>query len=166
MLILDTPTLETESIGMKMARDLVRFVQSVNFANISNNFVSLEHFKGQQLKDAVTCSQKVASLEPLKEDNVSARISVTDEETRRLGEVTNSVVELLEEIKRAISGVKEMKQRVRNRKDNNINITREMFTTLRKAIDEREDQMITDINERAYRRERALEVISNIIVFQ
>ena len=59
-----------------------------------------------------------------------------------------------------------MKQRVRNRKDNNITVTREIFTTLREAIDEREEQIITDINERAYRRERALEVISNIIVFQ
>ena len=150
---------------MKMARDLDRLVQSVNIANnISNNFVSLEHFKGQQLKDAVICSQKI-SLKPLKED-VSARLSVTDEETRRLGEATNSVVELQDEMKRAISGVKEMRQRVRNRKDNNINVTREMFTVLRKAIDEREEEMITDINERAYRRERALEVISSIIVFQ
>ena len=146
-----------------MARDLFWFVQSVN---ISSNFVSFEHFKGQQLKEAVTCSQKVASLEPLKEDDVRARLSVTDEEIRRLGGTTDSVVELLEEMKPAISGVREMKQRVRNRKNNNINITREMFTTLRKAIDEREEQIITDINERAYRRERALEVISNIVVFQ
>ena len=38
------------------------------------------------------------------------------EETRRLGETTESVVELLEEMKRAISGVKEIKQRVRKRK--------------------------------------------------
>jgi len=84
---------------------------------------------------------------------------VTDEETRRLGEATDSVVELLEEMKRAISGVKEMKQRVKTRKDNNINVTREMFTTLCKAIDEREEQTIIDIKEGAYRRERALEVI-------
>ena len=150
-----------------MARDLVRVVQSVNFANsISNNYVSLEHFKGQQLKDAITYSQKIASLMPLKEDDISARLSVTDEEIRRLGEATNSVVELLEEMKRAISKVKEMKQRMRNMKDNNLNVTREMFATLRKAIDEREEQIITDVNEKAYRRERALEVISNIIVFQ
>ena len=147
-----------------MASDLVRVVQSVNFAhNISNNFVSLEHFKGQQLEDAIACSQKITSLKPLKEDDVSARLSVTDEETRRLGEATNSVVELLEEMKRAISVVKEMRQRVRSRKDDNLNVSREMFTILRKAIDEREEEMITDINERAYRRERALEVISSII---
>ena len=80
------------------------------------------------------------------------------EETRRLGEATDSMVELLEEMKRAISGVKEMKQRVRNRKDNNINVTREVFATLRKAIDEREEQTITDIEEGAYKREKALEV--------
>ena len=81
---------------MKMARDLLRFVQSVNFDNnISNSFVPLEHFKGQQLKDAVTCSQKVASLKPLKEDGVNARLSVTDGEIWRLGETTDSVVELL-----------------------------------------------------------------------
>ena len=141
---------------MKMACDLLQFAQSVNFAS---SIVSLEHFKGQKLQDAVACSQKVASLELLKKDDVSARFSVTDKEARRLGEATNSVVELLQEMKRAISRVKEMKQRVRNRKDNNINVTREMFTTLRKAMDEREEQMITDIKEGAYRRERALEVI-------
>ena len=81
------------------------------------------------------------------------------EETRRLVEATDSMVELLEEMKRAISGVKEMKQRVRNRKDNNINVTREVFATLRKAIDESEEQTITDIEEEAYKREKALEVI-------
>ena len=67
-------------------------------------------------------------------------------------------VELLEEMKQAISGVKEMKQRVRKRKDNNINMTREVFATLRKAIDEREEQTIGDIKEAAYEREKALEV--------
>ena len=80
------------------------------------------------------------------------------EETRRLGEATDSVIEVLEEMKRAIFGVKEMKQRVRNRKDNNINVTREVFDTLRKAIDEREEQTIADIEEEAYKREKALEV--------
>ena len=52
-----------------------------------------------------------------------------------------------------------MQQRVRNRKDNNINVTREVFATLRKAIDEREEQTIADIEEEAYKREKALEVI-------
>ena len=80
------------------------------------------------------------------------------EETRRLGEAADSVIELLEEMKLAISGVKEVEQRVRNRKDNNINVTREVFATLRKAIDEREEQTITDIEEEAYKREKALEV--------
>ena len=141
-----------------MARDLFRLVSSMDF---SNNFVSLEHFTGQQLEDAVNCSQKFASLKPLKKDgvgNFGTPLFAPIEETQRLREATDSVVELLEEMKRAISGVKEMKQRVKNRKDNNINVTREMFTTLRKAIDGREEQTITDIKEGAYRRERALEV--------
>ena len=73
------------------------------------------------------------------------------------------MVELLEEMKRAIFGVKEMKQRVKNRKDNNINVTRETFTTLRKVIDEREEQTIADIKEEAYRRERALEVTCLVV---
>ena len=81
------------------------------------------------------------------------------EETRRLGEATDSIEEMLEEMKRAISGVKEMKQRVKNRKDDNINVTRELFATLHKAIDEREEQAIADIKEEAYKRERALEVL-------
>ena len=180
-----------------MARDLYRLVPSGNFPN---DFVSMEHFRGQQLQDGVNCSQKFASFRLLKEDNVATPLSEycfdhpqmkldlfckqcgvdvcrectttrhrrheytassdkIHEETRRLGEATDSMVELLEETKRVISGVKEMKQRVRNRKDNNINVTREVFATLRKAIDEREEQTITDIQEEAYKREKALEVI-------
>ena len=176
-----------------MARDLYRLV------HFSNDFVSMEHFRGQQLQDAVNCSQKFATFRPLlKEDNVATPLSEycvdhpqmkldlfckrcgvdvcrectttrhrrheytassdkIHEETRRLGEATDSMVEL-EEMKRAIFGVKEMKQRVRNRKDNNINVTREVFATLRKAIDEREEQTITDIEKGAYKREKALEV--------
>ena len=180
-----------------MARDLYRLVSSCNF---SNDCVSMEYFRGQQLQDAVNCSQKFATFRPLKEDDVATPLSEycfdhpqmkldlfckqcgvdvcrectttrhrrheytassdkIHEETRRLGGATDSMVELLEEMKRAISGVKEMKQRVRNRKDNNINVTREVFATLRKAIDKREEQTITDIEEEAYKRERALEVI-------
>ena len=169
----------------KMARDLSQLVPSVNF---SNNFVSMEHFRGHKLEDAVNCSQKFASLRPLKEDTAATPFSeycsvhpqlklcffckqceveicrgcTTTSHKRHeytaLGEATNSMAELLEETKRAISGVKEMKQRVRNRKDNNINVTREMFATLRKAIDEREEQTIADIEEGAHKREKALEV--------
>ena len=182
-----------------MARDLFGLVPRPSFA-FSNNFVSMEHFRGQQLEDAVNCSQKFASLRTPKEDlsvatplseycfdhpqmkldlfckqcgvdvcrectttrhrrhEYTASSDKIHEETRRLGQATDSMVELLEEMKRAISGVKEMKQRVRNRKDNNINVTREVFATLRKAIDEREEQTIADIEEGAYKREKALEV--------
>ena len=182
---------------VKMARDLYRLVPCGNF---SNDFVSLEHFRGQKLQDAVNCSQKFATFRSLREDSVATPLSeycfdhpqmkldlfckqcgvdvcrectITrhrrhkytasqsdkiHEETRRVGEATDIMVELLKEMKRAISGVKEMKQRVRNRKDNNINVIREVFATLRKAIDEREEQTITDIEKGAYKREKALEV--------
>ena len=166
-------------------------------ANFSTNFVSMEYFRGQQLEDAIKCSQKFSALlendsnnTPLsnycsvhpqmkldlyckqcgvdvcrectttrhRRHDYTASSDKIHEETRRLGETTESVVELLEEMKRAISEVKEMKQRVRKRKDNNINMTREVFATLRKAIDEREEQTIGDIKEEAYKREKALEV--------
>ena len=178
---------------VKMARDLYRLVPSGNF---SNDFVSMEHFRGQQLQDAVNCSQNFDTFRSPKEatplseycfDHPQMKLDLfckqcgvdvcrectttrhrihkytassdkIHEETRRLGEATDSMVELLEEMKQAISGVKEMKQRVRNRKDNNINVTREVFATLRKAIDESEEQTITDIEEGAYKREKALEV--------
>ena len=156
----------------------------------------MEYFRGQQLEDAINCSQKFTSLlknntgTPLSEFcsvhpqlkldmhckqsgvDVCRECTTTEhrrheyttpsdkihEEKRRLEEATDSVVELLEEMKKAISTVKEMKQRVRNKKDNNINVTREVFATLRKAIDEREEQTIDDIKEAAYEREKALEV--------
>ena len=186
---------------LKMARDISRLLPCVNF---SNNFASMEYFRGQQLEDAINCSQKFTALlekdinatplyefcsfhPQLKLDmhckqcevDVCRECTTTGhrtheyttssdkvyEETRRLGEAADSVVGLLEEMKQAISGVKEMKQRVRNRKDNNINVTREVFATLRKAIDEREEQTIDDIKETAYEREKALEV-AIIIVFE
>ena len=164
----------------------------------------MEHFKGQQLEDAINCSKKLASVRPLKEDTVASGVAreISDyncvdhphmklklfckqcgvevcteciatrhrnheytassykihEETRRLGKATDMVVDLLEKMKPAITRVKEMKQRVMNRKDNNINVTREVFATLRKAIDEREKQTIANIEEEAYKREKALEV--------
>ena len=157
----------------------------------------MEYFRGQQLEDAINCSQKFTALlekdinglpfsefcsvhPQLKLDMYCKQCGVDvcreciateherheyttssdkiHEETRRLGEATDSVIELLEEMKRAISGVKAMKQRVRDRKDNNIDVTREVFATLRKVIDEREEQTIDDIKEAAYKREKALEV--------
>ena len=68
------------------------------------------------------------------------------------------MIKQLEEMKRAICEVKELKQRVRVRKDDNINVTRKVFAALRKAVDEREEQTIANIKEAAYKRERALEV--------
>ena len=55
-----------------MARDIYRLVPSGNF---SNDFVSMEHFRGQQLQDAVNCSQKFATFRPLKEDDVATPLS-------------------------------------------------------------------------------------------
>ena len=81
------------------------------------------------------------------------------EEVRRLGEGADNMAGLLEEMKQAILGVKEMRQTVRNKKDNNINETREVFATIRKAIDEREEQTIADIKNGAESTEKALEVL-------
>ncbi|XP_065894880.1 tripartite motif-containing protein 2-like [Dysidea avara] len=84
--------------------------------------------------------------------------SVTDEETRRLGEAMGHMTDLLEETKRAVSVVKEMRQRVRSRKEHNMERTREVFNALRKIIDEREEQVITDITKGADKRENTLKL--------
>ena len=183
-------------MALALAHELYRLVPSVSR---THNFVSMEHFKGQQLEATVSCLQKFISL--MRQDNNAdapyleccaihpemklelyckqcgvcvcrecaasshgthehtATSDKIHEETRRLGKSTEGVVELLEEMKLAISGVKEMKERVRKRKDSNITMTREVFATLRKAIDEREEQTIGDIKEAAYKREKALEVL-------
>ena len=85
--------------------------------------------------------------------------NVTDEETRRLGEAVDHVMGLLEEMKRAVSVVKEMRQRVRSRKEHNMERTREVFNALRKVIDEREEQVIADITKEADKRENTLKVL-------
>ena len=192
---LTRPHIFLSKTGLKMASDISRMLPCVNF---SSNFVTMEYFRGQQLEDAISCSQKFTALleneitgSPLSDfcsvhpqlkldmhckqcgvdvcrectttghrrHEYTASSDNIHEETRRLGKATDSMVGLLEEMKQAISGVKEIKQRVRNRKENNINVTREVFATLRKAIDEREEQTIDDIKEAAYEREKALEVL-------
>ena len=85
-------------------------------------------------------------------------------ETWRLEEAGDGVVDLLEEVKRAVSGVQEMKRRVRSKKDNYVNVTREAFSCLRKAIDEREEQTIADIKEEADKKEKSLEVCFHCFV--
>ena len=124
----------------------------------------MEHFREKQLEDAVDCLHKLTSL------NEESTHGDADTETQlfeslRLEETTNNacnVRKLLEEMKEAISGVKEMKLRVKKRKDNNIGVTREAFAALRKAIDEREERILADIKETAYIRERALEVVCGV----
>ena len=65
---------------------------------------------------------------------------------------------LLEETKRAVSAVKEMRQHVRGRKEHNMERTREVFNALRKVIDEQE-KVITDITKGADKRENTLKVL-------
>ena len=84
--------------------------------------------------------------------------TVIREERRKLNETLNSVTDELEDMKQKISGVKEMKRRVRNRENENISVTREVFATLRKIIDDREEKMISSIKQAAVKRQKALEV--------
>jgi len=84
--------------------------------------------------------------------------TVTGEETRRLGEATDHIMGLLEETKRAVSVVKETRQHVRNRKERNLERTREVFNVLRKVIDEREEQVIAEVKKGAEKREDTLKV--------
>ena len=139
---------------------------AIDIDTVAKHFTSLEYcFDHPQMKLDLFC--KPCGVDVCREcittrhrrHEYTASSDKIHEETRRLiREAIDSMVELLEEMKRAISGVKEMKHRVRNRKDNNINVTREVFATLRKAIDEREEQTITDIEEEAYKKEKVLEV--------
>ena len=80
------------------------------------------------------------------------------EETQGMEETTIGMVQFLEEMKEAISRAKQMKQSVKNRMDYDINVAKEVFTTLRKIIDEKEEKTVADIKEAAHMREKALEV--------
>ena len=80
------------------------------------------------------------------------------EEIRRVGEAATDITELLGEMRHEISRVKEMKQSVKNNYDKNINVTKEVFTTLRKAIDAQEEQILMDIKLESSKREKYLQV--------
>ena len=68
------------------------------------------------------------------------------------------MMQFLQKMKEAISGAKEIRQRVKKRMDYDINVAKEVFTTLRKTINEKEEKTIADIKEAAHMREKALEV--------
>ena len=84
--------------------------------------------------------------------------TVIHEEIRRVGDVETDIAELLEEMKQEISRMKEIRQTMRNRKDKNITVAKEVFATLRKAIDEREEEIISDLKTEGNKREKVLEV--------
>ena len=86
-------------------------------------------------------------------------VIVTSEETRKLGEAENHMMGLLEETKTAVSVVKEMRQRVKCRREHNMERTREVFNALRKVIDDQEERVIGDIKRGADKREKALKVL-------
>ena len=84
--------------------------------------------------------------------------TVIHEEIRRVGNAAADVTESLGEMKQEISRVKEMKQSVKNNYDKNTDVTKEVFATLRKAIDEQEEQILMDIKIESTKREKHLQV--------
>ena len=117
----------------------------------------------EQLKETISCSQDCTNLKQLlSEDHVDSSGTseplLIQEETHRIGGLASHVSDMSEEVKREVSILKEIKQNVRNRKNENVDATREIFASLRKAIDEREVKIITDIKAEGERREKVLEV--------
>jgi len=131
--------------------------------------VLMEHFDDPaQLQDAVNCSEDCATLfkypttPPLSEVHPLGQLDETriaTKEIRRLEEATDNGIGLLEETKRAVYVVKEMRQRVQNRMKQNMEKAREVFNTLRRVIDQREEQVIADIKEDTDKRDKALKVL-------
>jgi len=121
-----------------------------------------------QLQDAINCSEDCAKLleyfatPPLSDHCPVTQLgntSIATEESRRLEEATGHVMGLLEDTKRAAYVVKEMRQRVQNRKKQNMEKTREVFNTLRRVIDQQEEQVIAGIKEGTDKRDKALKVL-------
>ena len=158
----------------------------------SSCLVLMEHFKDfKQLQDAIACSNECSQL--LKKDHATKRLdlfcqgcakevckdcihvkhinhpytvssTVIDEEVQRVEGVEADIAELLEETRQQIFRIREVKQTIRDRKEKNINMTREVFATLRKAIDEQEEQIITDLHMESNKRKKVLEVGSQVQV--
>ena len=90
--------------------------------------------------------------------NYTTPSDMIDDETWQLEEAGDGLVDLFKDVKRTVSGVQEMKQRVRRKKDDDVNVTRQVFSVIRKAIDEREEEAIAGIREEADKKEKSLEV--------
>jgi len=152
-------------------------------SGMSSHFqVIMEHFDDPlQLQEAINCSEECATLlenstptrlahlsgTELRSDCISNGhsthqptdiVAVTDEEMLKLGEAAHHVMIMLEETKQAVSVVKEMRQRVKSRKEYNVERARDVFNSLRKFINEREELVIKDIEKGAEKKENALKV--------
>ena len=118
----------------------------------------------EQLQESIACSQDCTALKQLlwNEDHVDSSATteplLIQEEIHRIGRLAGNVSDMSEEMKREIIILKAIKQNVCNRKNENVDVTREIFASLRKALDEREEQIITDIKAEGERREKILEV--------
>jgi len=119
--------------------------------------VLMEHFDDPDLlQDAINCSEKCADLATTPLLSLHQRTPIG---AGRPEEAVDHIMGVLEETKRAVSVVKEMRQRVKYRSEHNMGRTREVFNALRKTIDDQEERVIGEIKKGADKREKALEVL-------
>ena len=149
--------------------------------------VPMEHFDIVMITDAITCSEECAILSKQlslseycpdhssrKLDRLSKQFEATlcsdcgqyhtcntiiaSEETQRLEKSMNFMKGLLEEIKQEVSMRKEIRNEVRRKKEHSMDRTREVFSLLRKTIEDREKRIKANIVRRAHQIECTLTV--------
>ena len=121
-----------------------------------------ECFKNPKyLEAAISCSNDCAALMSELESvspghNCVPAAEDLNQETASLEKITVTANNLLEEIQLAITGVQSTKLNAQERKETNLQTTKEAFSLLRKALDDREHKLLQKINAGAERKENAL----------
>ena len=90
--------------------------------------------------------------------NCKTSAEVSYEETANLGKIAMTANNLLKEIENSITGVQSTKLNAQERKEENLQTTKEAFFLLRKALDDRERHLLQQINVGAERKDNALNV--------
>ncbi|XP_065903172.1 E3 ubiquitin-protein ligase TRIM71-like isoform X2 [Dysidea avara] len=89
---------------------------------------------------------------------ITFSFTIVNDEIRRINQSIVEIENLLSEMKGVLSEVRKMRDNVINKKESNVKITREVFSTLRAAINKQENKVILNIEESAARREKTLKL--------
>ena len=132
-------------------------IRIMEMANFDSGFESPKYLQ--------TASIDCADLVSENENHVRTLVDVLNEETATLEKISMKTNNLLQEIERGIAGIQSTGLNIQEKKEENLRITKEAFSLLRKALNDREHHLLHQINAGAERKSSALNAQQQKLIF-